>query len=379
MRPIAQLAIVAVLGAAGYGGWHYWQVQQAETAKTNAAAAGARQGGGGPALAVEVAPVRTGIVVEKAEAVGTARANESVTITAKQTGYVASITFEEGQLVKTGQILLELETRERKAEVDQARNEMDQARATREDARQKLDRARQLKATGAITQAKVDELDQVLRGADARVRGAEARIRMLDARLDDVRITAPFDGRVGLRQVSTGALLQPGTPITTLDDLSKVKLDFSVPENFLGKLREGLAVQARTTAYPGRVFDGRVTVIDTRIDPVTRSVRVNALFDNREEALKPGMFISVELALDRRENAVMVDEEALVPEGARQFVFAVRDSRAVRIEVKLGTRLQGAVEVSEGLKPGEMVIVRGTSRVRPNMPVTARPFQRPAS
>jgi membrane fusion protein (multidrug efflux system) len=376
MRLLTQVAIIAVLGAAGFGGYLYWQQTQA-TQPGTAAPAGQRPAG--PPMTVEVAPVRTGVVFEKAEAVGTARANESVTITAKQTGFVASFTFDEGQPVKAGQILVELETRERKADVDQARNDLDQARATRDDARQKLERARQLKATGAITQAKVDELDQLLRGAEARVRSAEARTRSLDARLDDVRIVAPFDGRVGMRQVSVGALLQPGTAITSLDDLSRIKLDFSIPENFLGKLRPGLSVFARSSAYVGRVFEGTVAVVDTRVDPVTRAVRVNALFENRDELLKPGMFITVELALERRENALLIDEEALVPEGARQYVFVVRDNRAIRAEVKLGNRQQGNVEVVEGLKAGDQVIVRGTSRVRPNQPVTARPFQRPTT
>ena len=376
MRLITQVAIIAVLGAAGFGGYMYWQ--QTQDAKP-ATAGTAGQRPAGPPMGVEVAPVRTGVVLEKAEAVGTARANESVTITAKQTGFVSSFAFQEGQSVKTGQILVELETRERKADVDQARNDLDQARATRDDARQKLERARQLKATGAITQAKVDEHDQLLRGAEARVRSAEARTRSLDARLDDVRIVAPFDGRVGMRQVSVGALLQPGTAITSLDDLSRIKLDFSIPENFLGKLRPGLPVFARSSAYVGRVFEGTVAVVDTRVDPVTRAVRVNALFDNRDESLKPGMFITVELALERRENALLIDEEALVPEGARQYVFVVRDNRAIRAEVKLGNRQQGSVEVIEGLKAGDQVIVRGTSRVRPNQPVTARPFQRPTS
>ncbi|MBM3626434.1 MAG: efflux RND transporter periplasmic adaptor subunit [Alphaproteobacteria bacterium] len=374
MRLISQLAIIAVLGAAGGGGYYYWQ--QAQKSSANAPAA---QRPAAPPMPVEVAPVRTGVVIEKAEAVGTTRANESVTITAKQTGYVASFAFEEGQAVKGGQILVELETSERKADVDQARNDLEQARANRDDARQKLDRARQLKATGAITQARVDELDALLRVGDARVRSAEARIRSLDARLNDVRIVAPFDGRVGMRQVSAGALLLPGTPITSLDDLSRIKLDFSIPESFLGKLRIGQVVLARTTAYPGRVFEGTVSVIDTRVDPVTRAVRVNAIFPNADEALKPGLFISVELALERRENALLIDEEALVPEGARQYVFVVRDNRAVRVEVKLGTRQQGTVEVVEGLRAGEQLVVRGTSRIRPNQPVAARPLTRPAS
>jgi membrane fusion protein (multidrug efflux system) len=180
--------------------------------------------------------------------------------------------------------------------------------------------------------------------------------------------------------VSVGSLLVPGTAITTLDDLSRIKLDFSIPENFLGRLRTGLPVFARSAAYPNRVFEGRVSVVDTRVDPVTRAVRVNALFDNLDEALKPGMFVTVELALERRENALLIDEEALVPEGARQYVFVVRDNRAVRTEIKLGNRQQGTVEIVEGLKAGDQVIVRGTSRVRPNQPVAPRPFrQQPTS
>lgn len=376
MRVLTQLVFIGVLGAAGYGGWHYWQAHQADAAKANAPA---QARSGGPSLAVEVLAVRLGTVVEKTEAVGTARANESVTITAKQTGNVAIVAFEEGQLVKTGQSLIELETRERRAEVDQAKNELEQARAQRDDARQKLDRSRQLRGTGSVTQARLDELDMTLRGGEARVRGAEARIRMLDARLDDVRITAPFDGRVGMRQVSIGALVQPGVPITTLDDLSRIKMDFSVPENVLGRLREGLPVFARSSAFPNRVFEGRVQVVDTRVDPVTRAVRVIAMFDNSDEALKPGLFVNIELALAKRENALMIAEEALVPEGPRQFVFAVREGRAIRVEVKLGTRLQGEVEVVEGLKAGEQVVVRGTSRVRHNQPVTTKPLQKPTS
>ena len=381
MRLVYQLAIIAGLGAAGFGGYVYWQ--QTQEAKPGAATATAPRPAP-PPLVVEIAPVRMGLVVEKAEAVGTARANESLTLSAKLTGFVSSITFEEGQSVKAGQVLVELDalvsTRERKADADQARNDLEQAVANRDDARQKLDRARQLKATGTITQARVDELESTLRGAEARVRSAEARTRSIEARLEDTRIIAPFDGRVGLRQVSVGSLLVPGTAITTLDDLSRIKLDFSIPENFLGRLRAGLPVFARSAAYPNRVFEGRVSVVDTRVDPITRAVRVNALFDNLDEALKPGMFVTVELALERRENALLIDEEALVPEGARQYVFVVRDNRAVRTEIKLGNRQQGTVEIVEGLKAGDQVIVRGTSRVRPNQPVAPRPFrQQPTS
>ena len=332
MKVVSQLAVVAVLAAAGAGGWYGWQELRAGQ---NAQASTAPRGAGQP-LTVEVMPVRLDSVYEKAEAVGTARANESVTITARQTGSVAVIGFQEGQLVRAGASLVELETRERKADLDQARNELDQARANRDDARQKLERSNQLKSTGAVTQAKLDEQEALLRFGEARVRGAEARIRSMDARLDDVRITAPFDGRVGMRMVSLGALLQPGTVVTTLDDLSKIKIDFSIPEKYLGKLKIDLPVFARTAAFPDRVFEGRVSVIDSRIDPAIRAVRVNAMFDNKDDALRPGLFLNVELALDKRDNAKIVPEEAIVGEGTSQYVFVVRDGRAQRVPVKLG-------------------------------------------
>lgn len=370
MRLVSQAAVIVVLAGVGGGGWYVWQQWSDSQRSATAQTAGQR---GGAAISVDVAPARTGTVVDKAESVGTVRANESLTITAKQVGNVAVIGFEEGQRVVAGQVLIELETRERKADIDQAKSDLEQSKALRDDARSRLDRARQLRSSGNVTEARLDELEAAFRAADARVRSAEARIRALDARLDDVRLTAPFDGRVGLRQVSLGALVQPGTVVTTLDDISRVKLDFSVPEVFLGRLEPGLKVVARTPAFPGRTFTGDVSVVDTRVDPATRAVRVNALFDNPDEALKPGMFLNVELVLERRDNAVLLPEEAVVPEGARQFVFVVKDSRAQRTEVKLGTRQQGTVEIASGVAPGDLVIVRGVQRVRHGQPVNPRP------
>jgi membrane fusion protein (multidrug efflux system) len=320
-------------------------------------------------------PPRTGLVIERVEAVGTARANESVTITAKQTGNVTGITFEEGQRVRTGHVLIELDSLERKADLDQSKADLEQIRAARDEIRQRLDRAKQLKSSGNVTDARLDELEQQLRAADGRIRAGEARIRAVNARLDDVRITAPFDGRVGMRMISLGALVQPGTTITSLDDVSKIKLDFAVPETALGALKPGLGIVARSPAFPNRTFEGQVTVVDTRIDPATRAVRVNALFDNSDEALKPGLFLSVELAVARRENAVLVPEEALIAENTKQFVFVIKDNKAERREVKIGQRLQGEVEVISGLGASEQIVVRGIQKVRNGQQVIARPLQ----
>jgi membrane fusion protein (multidrug efflux system) len=370
MRIVVQALMVVGLGALGAGGWYASQQWGSRGATANPARVSAP-------VAVEVVAARMGVVRESVESIGTARANESVTITAKQSGNIDKINFTEGQRVRGGAVLIELEAKERRAEVDQSRADLEQSRAQRDEIKQRLDRSKQLRSSGNVTEARLDELESQLRAAEGRIRANEAKVRAMDARLDENRITAPFDGRVGLRQVSLGALVQPGTMITTLDDVSKIKLEFAVPENFLGKLKPDLRVLARTPAYT-RPFEGVVSVIDSRVDPATRAVRVNALFQNPDDALKPGMFLNVELALSERQDAVIVPEEVLVAEGGRQYLFVVNDGRAERREVKVGQRFTGEVEITEGLKVGDQVVARGVQKVRHNQPVAARPL-RPVS
>jgi len=366
MRRLVQVAVVAVVVAGGIGGWY--MVADRGGAGRNAAvpvagganaapAAGQEMRGGrpaGPPQAVVVAQVRRDAVIDIIESVGTARANEAVTITAKQTGVVSKINFREGQKVTTGTVLVELDSGERRADLENVR-------AQRDEARTKLSRAKQLRNL-TMSEARIDELESQARAADA-------RLRMAEARLDDLRITAPFNGRVGLRQVSLGALVPPGGVITTLDDISTVKVDFSVPETALARLRTGVPVKATTPGIENRVFQGEVSVIDTRIDPATRSIRVNAVFPNAEETLRPGQFMNVELTLDRRENALLIPEEAIIPEGTKHFVFAVVNGRAVRREVTLGARQVGFVEILNGLGEQDVVITRGVQKVRNGQPV----------
>jgi membrane fusion protein (multidrug efflux system) len=165
-----------------------------------------------------------------------------------------------------------------------------------------------------------------------------------------------------------GTLISPGDVITTLDDTSVIKLDFSVPENFIASLREGLSVRARAPAYPGRSFAGSVASIDSRVDMNTRAVTVRALLANEDGALKPGMFLNVSLANDERE-ALVIPEEALTPEAERQYVFVVANGKAERREVRIGNRRPGSVEVLTGLNPGENVVVEGTQKVRDGVAV----------
>lgn len=362
MRVITQIGILVVLGCAG-AAWHFYG-DQAGLPRPGALlglepAAGpagpARpQGGGG--LGVVTAPVRVGPVIERVESVGSARARDAITLTSRVSGIVSAIRFEEGQRVRAGDILVEFDRSTQEAERDQARAQLD-------DARTRLNRARALRATQAVAEAQIDQLE-------AGLRQAEARLRQMDAKIEEMKIVAPFGGRVGIRQVSLGALVQPGQTVTTLDDLSRIRVEFAVPEVFVARLRQGMAVIATSPAFERRRFEGSVEVIDTRIDPATRAVRLIANFENPEEALKPGLFLNIDLTLSRRDSALMVPEDAIDPVADRTFVFAVRNGRAVRQEVKLGTRLAGEVEVVEGLAAEEQVVVRGLQRLRNGQPVT---------
>lgn len=361
MRASTQIALLALL-AAGGAGWHLkaddWGLPRPLALLGLEAPAPAAPRGGGPPggqVPVVIAPVRTGEVVERIESVGTVRAREAVTITTKVAGIVTAIRFEEGQRVREGELLLELDSAALQAELDQARAALDNAR-------QQLARARALPAGQAVAQARVDELETL-------ARAAEGRVRQIQARIEELRLTAPFSGRVGLRQVSPGALIQPGTPVTTLDDISRVRVEFSVPEVHFARVQVGSRVIARSAAYGSRRFEGRVAIMDTRIDPATRTVRLVSEFDNPDEALKPGLFLTVELVLESRPQALLVPEEALDPLGDRQYVYVVREGRARRREVQIGLRLPGEVEIREGLAPGDQVVVRGLQRLREGAPV----------
>jgi membrane fusion protein (multidrug efflux system) len=317
------------------------------------AAGGARNSA--PAF-VSVVQVRSERVSRKLEALGNARANESVDVSSKTSNVVTSIRFRDGERVKRGQVLVQLDDA-------QARADVAAAEAALAESERLYNRSRELMSTEALSRAQFDQLEATLKANRARLAAAQARF-------EDTVIRAPFSGRVGLRRVSIGTLISPGDVITTLDDTSVIKLDFSVPENFLSSLREGLSVRATAPAYPGRWFAGKVASIDSRVDMNTRSVTVRALLSNEDGALRPGMFLNVSLANDERE-ALVVPEQALTPEAERQFVFVVDDGKAVRREVRIGGRRPGAVEVLAGLTAGEQVIVEGTQKVRDGSPVRA--------
>ena len=336
-----------------------WAIYATQHESGGSSAAPAGQGGGArgnAAAIVTVAPARSETVSQKLEALGNARANESVDISSKISNVVTAVRFGDGERVKRGQVLVQLDDA-------QARADVAAAEAAVAESERLYNRSRELMATEALSKAQFDQLDATLKANRARLAAAQAR-------LDDTVIRAPFPGRVGLRRVSVGTLISPGDVITTLDDTSVIKLDFSVPENFLSTLREGLVVRATAPAFSGRTFTGKVASIDSRVDMNTRAVTVRALLANEDGALKAGMFLNVALANDERES-LFIPEQALTPEAERQFVFVVADGKAQRREVRIGARRPGSVEVLAGLTAGEQVIVEGTQKVRDGVPVRA--------
>jgi membrane fusion protein (multidrug efflux system) len=299
-------------------------------------------------------PVRQEPFDYEVEALGTARANEAVEITSKVTNLITAIRFREGEQVRQGAILVELDSVETRADLAAAR-------AALAETESQLKRSRELFATQALSQAQLDQLGATLSANQARVTTAESR-------LADTVIRAPFAGRTGLRRVSVGSLVTPGAIITTLDDTRVIKLDFSVPETFIAILVEGLPLTARSVAFPDRPFSGKVVSIDSRVDPTSRSVIARAELPNSEGLLKPGMFLTVRLQ-EKRAPTLMISEQALVPEEGRQYVYVVADGRAQKREITIGRRAPGKVEVVAGLEPGEIVVVEGTQKVRDGGPV----------
>lgn len=283
------------------------------------------------------------------EAVGTARANEAVEITSKTSNLVTAIRFREGDQVKAGEVLVELDSAE-------ARAALAEAEAALADSERQFVRSRDLAASQALSASSLDQIEATLKGNRARVEAARAR-------LSDTTIRAGFAGRTGFRRVSVGSIVSPGTVITTLDDTSLIKLDFTVPDTYLFALRPGLSMTASTAGLRGRKFEGKITNLDSRVDPVTRSMYVRAEIPNPDGAIRPGMFMTVTLQADVLP-ALIVPEAAIVPEQGRVYVFVVDGAVAQRREVTIGRRKPGEVEVLAGVKEGDRVVIEGTQNLQ---------------
>jgi membrane fusion protein (multidrug efflux system) len=285
---------------------------------------------------------------DRIEAVGNARANEQVTLSAPVTERIVRLNFGDGAFVRAGQVIAVLRQAEQSAQLAEA------GARTRE-AQQQLARVESLKDRGFATRSSYDS--QVAALAQAR-----AQSQAVQAQIGDRVIRAPFSGWASLRTISVGAMASQGTEIATISDLTSIKLDFTVPETMLAALRPGLPIDARAPAYPNRVFRGTIRTVDPVIDPNTRAVTVRAVIPNPDRALRPGMLLSVGIQSAQR-TSLSVPELAVVAEGDRSYVFAVNGSRVRRIPVRTGAHLAGRVEILAGLRPGQPVVTEGVIKV----------------
>lgn len=329
------------------------------SAKSDAAADGKSAQAKGPAGGpppVEVVELKPAKVQEELPAVGSLRSNESVVIRPEVSGRVAQIGFRDGQAVQRGQLLFALDSSVNEAEVAQARAELELAQAS-------LKRTEDLARKSFVSDSAQDQ-------AASNVRVLEARLKLAQARLAKMRITAPFDGVVGIRSVSVGDYVKDGTDLVNIEDVRNLKVDFRLPERFFKQLKVGLPVQVVADALADETYDGTVEAINPRVDASGRSLEMRARLANPGQRLKPGMFARVRVIIGSRADALLVPEESVVPLGDDFFVFRVVDNQAERVLVKLGIRRNAQVELLEGVKPGDVIVVSGQLRLaRDGMPV----------
>lgn len=308
-------------------------------------------------IVVRVAVVDEMDWVDEIDALGTLKSKESVDLTATVTELVTNILFKDGDIVKEGDVIFEMNASEEKAQIKEQM-------ALLLEAEKQLERRQKLAETGALPQS---ELDLAIAERDT----IAARIEAIQSRVDSRLIRAPFDGKLGLIDISRGMLAQPGTVLAQLDDTSSMKLDFTVPSRFLSTIQEGLRIEAKTSAYQDRIFRAKIDTVSNRIDPMSRSIEARALIENENQLLRSGMLMTINLKKSPR-RALVIPEEALMNKGNDHFVFLVDRNKPEKVNLKkvvIGARKKGSVEILEGLSNADKVVTHGIVKLRDGVSV----------
>ena len=326
-----------------------------DASKSAPGAPGANKGGASAPIAVEVFQVKPTTVQEDLQAVGSLQSNESVILRPEVPGRIAAIGFKDGQIVRKGQMLIALDNALNAAEVAQMQAEYDLAVAN-------FKRSEDLASRKFISSSA-----QETAASNAQV--AEAKLKLAQARLSKMRIIAPFDGVVGIRGVSIGDYVKDGADLVNVEDVRILKVDFRLPERNLTQISVGQGIEVIADALPGERFAGRVDAINPRVDANGRSLEIRAKLENTAGKLRPGMFVRVRVIVGERTNALLVPEEAIVPQGGEFYVYKVVDSQARRVPVRIGVRRDARVEIVEGLVAGDQVVTAGMRLSRDGQPV----------
>ena len=358
----ARYLFIAAIGLA-VAGTAAWRLQRGalSTAPGGVQTQGASKPGPGKEgaqkpVSVEVARVRTMALHDEAQAVGSLRSRRSVVLRPEVSGRVTQLQFSDGARVRKGQLLVQFDDQLPRAQVQQARAELSIAQANHQ-------RNKELVAQGFVSQRSLDE-------SAANLQVAQAKLALAEATAARLKLVAPFDGMAGLRNVHVGDYLKDGADIVNIEDIDSVFVDFRLPERYQGQIRVGQVAQVQLDALPGETYEAQVRAIDPQIDANGRSVSVRASIDNRRLQLRPGMFARVTARFDTRADALVVPEEAIVPQGSSPYVFTVVPGTAAgslvvqRVPVRLGQRHGGMVEVQDGLSLGDTVVTAGQQRVQ---------------
>ncbi|MFC5522308.1 efflux RND transporter periplasmic adaptor subunit [Polaromonas jejuensis] len=365
MASKAIYTVVAVAGIAAASGAAWWyQKPQAKVGKDStvgaspaAPAQGAANGAAnGKPPTVEVARVELVRLMDDTQAVGSLRSRRGVVLRPEVSGRITQLNFTDGQRVRKGQVLVQFDDQLPLAQVQQSQAELSIAQANQK-------RNQELVAQNFISQRSLDE-------SAANLQVAQAKLALAQATAARLKIVAPFDGIAGIRQVNVGDYLKDGSDIVNIEDIDAIYVDFRLPERFQGKIQRGQTAVLDIDALPGRQYMAQIQAIDPLIDANGRSVGVRGCIDNRQLQLRPGMFARVNTVFGVRDNARVIPEEAIVPQGGRQFVIKLQDGPSdqtrttKRVEVKVGLRRPGKVEILEGLEPGDTVATTGQQRVQ---------------
>jgi len=357
------LAVVVVAVAAGGGYWigHQRSASADDSARGAAGAAPGKAGGpaaSGPSAQVTVEAIRIAAapMPQTITAVGSLRSDESITVRPEVAGRISAIQFNEGQRVAKGATLIKLDPSINEADVQQARANLKLAQS-------KFDRAVDLAKSNFISGQAKDE-------AENNLRVAEAALQLAEAKLAKTEIKAPFSGIIGLRVVSIGDYVKEGADVVNLESIDPLKVDFRVPEIYLKQVQVGQSLQVALDALPGRAYEGKVFAINPLFDAAGRSIVIRAIVHNPDTALRPGMFARVRLITRQERDALVLPEQAVVPQGEDQYVYRVVDGKAVRTGVEVGQRRDGRVEIVKGLAAGDIVVTAGQLKLRDGTPVS---------
>lgn len=359
MKKIFSLLVILLLAGGGY--YYYNNVMPGQAQGVANGNPAAQQGGGGFAMPVMTAKIKKESFVEQVDTIGTLKANEVAEIRPEVSGIIKTISFDEGAPVEDGQDLIEIDSSIYRAELNRAKASYDLAKITYE-------RRQKLKDSGY---ASVQENDE----AESSYREAKASYELARIRLAKTKIKSPFSGIAGFRSVSIGDYVDIGQTITDIADITPMKVEFSLPEKYFSRLKQGLPITLSVDSWPNETFDGEIYAVDSKVDPVSRNIGAKALINNDAMKLRPGMFAYVNISFGEQADVLTIPEEALIPQGESLMVMKVVNGKVEPAMVKTGARQKGIAIITEGLSEGDEVITAGHMKVGPGMDV--QPMNRP--